>query len=487
MRTAINTCLTLLLLLTAFLSLSSSVRAEETICTIGNKTSIVKWDGTLYGQAPYMCTGNTDTKCKYVLENVSLCENLQGQCWGSFVTNGTSCTDSENSGGNMMWPGGDMVTVDEDSDAETPVIDSDGVDTGAASPNKLSYNLDCAYYYHDGDGNTSGFSGKCAGNVIVPDYSEPLTDLKNVLDQAKNYQNEHFSVLEQKADSVQTAVENTFSTSNETLAETREITKKVDALKDELTNLDVDLSDLDPKFAEIQSTLSDHASTSTSQFYRLMDYVAPLNGKFGEVNGNIQTLNSAVTGLIRSVGNDMDHNDSLVQQNGQAIAELSDNLSTLSGDVSGLADGLEALSSQISGAGGTGGDVDLSGVESKLQGIQETLDGKGLVGRPFEGQVDFEGNGLYGSDAIDKLQGEIEQLQEQYQEQIGQFKSLFTFDESQLNSGEYVKHEWTFTFANGRTNSFSSGVFPALLQNANFIAAVLLFLAVLLGIKALTD
>ncbi|MCG6389483.1 hypothetical protein [Vibrio fluvialis] len=37
------------------------------------------------------------------------------------------------------------------------------------------------------------------------------------------------------------------------------------------------------------------------------------------------------------------------------------------------------------------------------------------------------------------------------------------------------------------TNSFSSGVFPALLQNANFIAAVLLFLAVLLGIKALTD
>ncbi|EKO3947133.1 hypothetical protein F2K80_001710 [Vibrio fluvialis] len=486
MRTAINTCLTLLLLLTAFLSLSSSVRAEETICTIGNKTSIVKWDGTLYGQAPYMCTGNTDTKCKYVLENVSLCENLQGQCWGSFVTNGTSCTDSENSGGNMMWPGGDMVAVDEDSDAETPVIDSDGVDTGAASPNKLSYNLDCAYYYHDVDANTSGFSGKCAGNVIVPDYSKPLTDLKNVLEQAKNYQNEHFSVLEQKADSVQTAVENTFSTSNETLAETREITKKVDALKDELTNLDVDLSDLDPTFAEIQSTLSEHASTSTSQFYRLMEYVAPINGLFGGVNGNIQTLSGTVSGLRSELNNHLTYNDSLVTKNGQDIAQLSNSLSTLSGDVSGLADGLEALSAQISGASGTG-DVDLSGVESKLQGIQETLDGKGLVGRPFEGQVDFEGNGLYGSDAIEKLEGEIEQLQEQYQEQMGQFKSLFTFDESQLNAGEYVKHEWTFTFANGRTNSFSSGVFPALLQNANFIAAVLLFLAVLLGIKALTD
>ncbi|MCE7615544.1 hypothetical protein LZT09_13010 [Vibrio fluvialis] len=331
---------------------------------------------------------------------------------------------------------------------------------------------------------------RCQGGVSMLDYREQFTklydqnsyNLYRILDNSSD-----IAKLSSNVSNVQTSVESVYGTANETLVETREITKKVDALKDELTNLDVDLSDLDPKFAEIQSTLSDHASTSTSQFYRLMDYVAPLNGKFGEVNGNIQTLNSAVTGLIRSVGNDMDHNDSLVQQNGQAIAELSDNLSTLSGDVSGLADGLEALSSQISGAGSTGGDVDLSGVESKLQGIQETLDGKGLVGRPFEGQVDFEGNGLYGSDAIDKLQGEIEQLQEQYQEQMGQFKSLFTFDESQLNSGEYVKHEWTFTFANGRTNSFSSGVFPALLQNANFIAAVLLFLAVLLGIKALTD
>ncbi|EOC1795607.1 hypothetical protein ACI1HQ_001992 [Vibrio fluvialis] len=486
MRTGINTCLTLLFLLTAFLSLSPSVLAEETTCTIGQKTNIVKWDGTLYGQAPYMCTGNTETKCKYVLENVSLCENVQGQCWGSFITNGTSCTDSENSGGNMMWPGGDMVVVDEDSDAETPVIDNDGVDTGAASPNKLSYNLDCAYYYHDGDGNTSGFSGKCAGNVIVPDYSEPLTNLKNVLEQAKNYQNEHFSVLEQKADSVQTAVENTFSTSNETLAEARQITEKVDALKDDLENFDVDLSDLDPKFAEIQSTLSDHASTSNSQFYRLMDYVAPINGLFGGVNGNIQTLSGTVSGLRSELNNHLTYNDSLVTKNGQDIAQLSNSLSTLSGDVSGLADGLEALSAQISGASGTG-DVDLSGVESKLQGIQETLNGKGLVGRPFEGQVDFEANGLYGSDAIEKLEGEIDQLEDQYQEQMEQFKSLFSFDESALNNGSYVEHRLTFSFANGQVNSFTSGVFPALLDNASLIAAVLLFIAVMLGIKALTD
>ncbi|ENM6575262.1 hypothetical protein AB8I88_000187 [Vibrio fluvialis] len=474
MQTAINTCLTLLLLLTAFLSLSSSVRAEETICTIGNKTSIVKWDGTLYGQAPYMCTGNTDTKCKYVLENVSLCENLQGQCWGSFVTNGTSCTDSENSGGNMMWPGGDMVAVDEDSDAETPVIDNDGVDTGAASPNKLSYNLDCAYYYHDVDANTSGFSGKCAGNVIVPDYSKPLTDLKNVLEQAKNYQNEHFSVLEQKADSVQTAVENTFGTSNETLAEVRQITEKVDGLSNQLSN--VDLSDLDPKFSELKSSLSSLNGMSNYYFNAIMGNVSGLSGNFSQVNSNINGVSGQLNTLYSSLNSQM-------SSVAASVNTANGNITTLSGDVAALSSQVSELSGSLDGLG----DVDLSGVESKLQGIQETLDGKGLVGRPFEGQVDFEGNGLYGSDAIEKLEGEIEQLQEQYQEQMGQFKSLFTFDESQLNAGEYVKHEWTFTFANGRTNSFSSGVFPALLQNANFIAAVLLFLAVLLGIKALTD
>ncbi|MBY7899210.1 hypothetical protein KW478_22260 [Vibrio fluvialis] len=213
------------------------------------------------------------------------------------------------------------------------------------------------------------------------------------------------------------------------------------------------LETLEADTSEIRNSLSS-LSTQTAD-------------SFTDTNGKIDGLSSALNTLD---------------------SKTSGNFDTTNGKIDGLADGLKALSEQISAGSGTGSDdVDLSGIESRLKGIQDTLNGVGLSGRAFEGQVDFEGNGLYGSDAIDKLQGEIEQLQEQYQEQMGQFKSLFTFDESQLNSGEYVKHEWTFTFANGRTNSFSSSVFPALLQNANFIAAVLLFLAVLLGIKALTD
>jgi hypothetical protein len=252
------------------------------------------------------------------------------------------------------------------------------------------------------------------------------------------------------------------------------------------------------EFEKMQREIDADDAKSLSEFSEVknlvQDSTTGLHQHLGTLEGDViretwsaaQSVNQNNSDLTRSVLDQFNYNADNFWKSGYYSEDTNQRLGGLEANVSGIADGLEALSAQISGASGTG-DIDLSGVESKLQGIQETLDGKGLVGRPFEGQVDFEANDLYGSDAIEKLEGEIEQLQEQYQEQMGQFKSLFTFDESQLNSGEYVKHEWTFTFANGRTNSFSSGVFPALLQNANFIAAVLLFLAVLLGIKALTD
>ncbi|ELG4655691.1 hypothetical protein RAL00_000788 [Vibrio fluvialis] len=471
MRTAINTCLTLLLLLTAFLSVPALANDDKT-CPIGDIPNNRFPLGTslVYSACFDGCRAEngwqTDSGFQYVW---SCGKDGTDFCTGYFTTTGESCTGQDDTNGSCD-ANGDCSPTPEDGTDPTDELD----------PNLVSYDVACGSYFYD-YGNTKGWNGKCDGTLYVPDYTQPLNNIKNTIEEARQLSFGNSAKLDTLSESVTQLSADTA----QKLTETEEnLSKKIDELSVQVEN--VDLSDLDPKFAEIQSTLSDHASTSTSQFYRLMDYVAPINGLFGGVNGNIQTLSGTVSGLRSELNNHLTYNDSLVTKNGQDIAQLSNNLSTLSGDVSGLADGLEALSAQISGASGTG-DVDLSGVESKLQGIQETLEGKGLVGRPFEGQVDFEGNGLYGSDAIEKLEGEIEQLQEQYQEQMGQFKSLFTFDESQLNSGEYVEHEWTFTFANGRTNSFSSGVFPALLQNANFIAAVLLFLAVLLGIKALTD
>lgn len=459
MRCATNTCLTLLLLFTALLSAGSDA-TEETSCPLGISTGSQTWDGRIYGEAPYLCLGSAGN-CKYRLDYVSVCSNVSYECDGTFVSTGETCTESEGSNGDMMWPGGDLLEEPDDGDGSG---DGDGeTDPSVQLQNYLK---------------ATCVNGVCTGTVET--NSNITAMLKASYDWSQFMNREGYSEI---MDELTLSIPQHIVRAGERTRE--EIIYKIDDVSRQVAS--IDLSDLDPTFAEIQSTLSDHASASTSQFYRLMEYVAPINGLFGGVNGNIQTLSGTVSGLRSELNNHLTYNDSLVTKNGQDIAQLSNSLSTLSGDVSGLADGLEALSSQISGAGGTGGDVDLSGVESKLQGIQETLDGKGMVGRPFEGQVDFEANGLYGTDAIENLEGEIEQLETQYQEQMGQFKSLFTFDESELADGTYIEHKWTFRTANGHVNSFSSGVFPALLENSSLIAAVLLFLAVLLGIKALTN
>lgn len=252
------------------------------------------------------------------------------------------------------------------------------------------------------------------------------------------------------------------------------------------------------EFEKMQREIDADDAKSLSEFSEVKKLVqnstTGLHQHLGTLEGDViretwsaaESVKQNNSDLTKSVLNQFSHNAENFWKSGYYSEDTNQRLGSLEANVSGIADGLEALSAQISGASGTG-DIDLSGVESKLQGIQETLDGKGMVGRPFEGQVDFKANGLYGTDAIENLEGEIEQLETQYQEQMQQFKSLFTFDESELADGTYIEHKWTFRLANGQVNSFTSGVFPALLENSSLIAAVLLFLAVLLGIKALTD
>ncbi|MCG6403021.1 hypothetical protein K6U20_00035 [Vibrio fluvialis] len=461
MRTAINTCLTLLLLLTAFLSVPALANDDKT-CPIGDIPNNRFPLGTslVYSACFDGCRAEngwqTDSGFQYVW---SCGADGTDFCTGYFTTTGESCTGQDDTNGSCD-ANGDCSPTPEDGTDPTDELD----------PNLVSYDVACGSYFYD-YGNTKGWNGKCDGTLYVPDYTQPLNNIKNTIEEARQLSFGNSAKLDTLSESVTQLSADTA----QKLTETEEnLSKKIDELSVQVEN--VDLSDLDPKFSELKSSLSSLNGMSNYYFNAIMGNVSGLSGNFSQVNSNINGVSGQLNTLYSSLNSQM-------SSVAASVNTANGNITTLSGDVAALSSQVSELSGSLDGLG----EVDLSGVESKLQGIQETLDGNGLVGRPFEGQVDFEGNGLYGSDAIDKLQGEIEQLQEQYQEQMGQFKSLFTFDESQLNAGEYVKHEWTFTFANGRTNSFSSGVFPALLQNANFIAAVLLFLAVLLGIKALTD
>ncbi|EKO3371737.1 hypothetical protein ORG55_001112 [Vibrio fluvialis] len=491
MRTAINTCLTLLLLLTAFLSVPALANDDKT-CPIGDIPNNRFPLGTslVYSACFDGCRAEngwqTDSGFQYVW---SCGADGTDFCTGYFTTTGESCTGQDDTNGSCD-ANGDCSPTPEDGTDPTDELD----------PKLVSYDVACGSYFYD-YGNTKGWNGKCDGSLHIPDYSEPLNYLKGVMQDARRLTFGNAQALEhlkQAVDTLPSDIDNAMQVSENRLIERMDDTMS-SANSTIVTRLDTMISGGVSLIPETKTKLDEifvearlanlNAFSAMSSNSRILGIEQLL---FMEVMPSLNTLKSDTTDLRKSSAKlSKDTAENFTATNGKIDSlesTTSGNFDATNTKIDGLADGLKALSEQISAGSGTGSDdVDLSGIESKLKGIQDTLNGVGLSGRAFEGQVDFEGNGLYGSEAIDKLQGEIEQLQEQYQEQMGQFKSLFTFDESQLNSGEYVKHEWTFTFANGRTNSFSSGVFPALLQNANFIAAVLLFLAVLLGIKALTD
>lgn len=456
MRTAINTCLTLLLLLTTFLTLSSSAHAEEVGCPIG--ASRLMWWSESIGAFPVLCS-NSDS-CRYQPPATTSCAH--GWCSAYMVSDGTLCEEVENP---PECEGDDCVTP-------TPVPDPTPEPDPDPTPDPALINI---------------LKSTCNGGVCkgtVETNPTIMTLLTSSHEWAQFMRRQGYTAL---TDSLtvrfpKKIIESEKRTQDKIIAKLDKVVSSgVSLLPETKTKLD-DIY-VEARLANLNAA---SAMSSNSRIFGIEQLM------FSEVMPSLRTLKSDTSNLRSSMSKlSKDTAENFTTTNGKIDSlesTTSGNFDATNTKIDGLADGLKALSEQISAGAGTGsGDVDLSGIESRLKGIQDTLNGVGLSGRAFEGQVDFEGSGLYGSDAIDKLQGEIEQLQEQYQEQMGQFKSLFTFDESQLNAGEYVKHEWTFTFANGRTNSFSSGVFPALLQNANFIAAVLLFLAVLLGIKALTD
>ncbi|EJY0883394.1 hypothetical protein OE987_001979 [Vibrio cholerae] len=160
---------------------------------------------------------------------------------------------------------------------------------------------------------------------------------------------------------------------------------------------------------------------------------------------------------------------------------------------------MDSLEKALSGIGGGGADVDLSGVESGIGSLNTGIDsvksgidnlngllsGEGLSKPGIGSGVDFGELPLYGEDAITKLNTEITDLQKQYSEKTKEFKKLFSFDITKLESGQYKDHSLTFKFANGATTKFTSGVFPALVDNAALISSVILFLAAFAGIKTI--
>lgn len=439
LRSMTNTFIAILVFITLFL-LGSLPHANAASCPIGDTPSL-KWPlGTSYIASA--CVNGCRAVEGSAGQNTWTCNTSAGYCTGYFTTTGDSCSGSDNTNGSC---------------------DANGNCTGS--------------------GSTGGTNG--SGLVTVPMLPYSViqgTDLSKAFEhtvKSLNNQNEFvrreveslkilsenklqglYNLFRQNTDAVKSSQQHITDTRNESVRQTLELYKANDKLQQMIIKLS-------------SGTGSDNAETY------------------------LKNISNAISNHF--IGNSysaLAHLDNTVSRLDSVKRTLDDNHNSFTNFFAYRMDSLEKA---LSGIGGGGGDVDLSGIESGINSLNTGIDsvksgidnlngllsGEGLSKPGIGSGVDFGELPLYGEDAITKLNTEITDLQKQYSEKTKEFKKLFSFDITKLESGQYKDHSLTFKFANGATTKFTSGVFPALVDNAALISSVILFLAAFAGIKTI--
>ncbi|EJL6615120.1 hypothetical protein NMS75_003023 [Vibrio cholerae] len=439
LRSMTNTFIAILVFITLFL-LGSLPHANAASCPIGDTPSL-KWPlGTSYIASA--CVNGCRAVEGSAGQNTWTCNTSAGYCTGYFTTTGDSCSGSDNTNGSC---------------------DANGNCTGS--------------------GSTGGTNG--SGLVTVPMLPYSViqgTDLSKAFEhtvKSLNNQNEFvrreveslkilsenklqglYNLFRQNTDAVKSSQQHITDTRNESVRQTLELYKANDKLQQMIIKLS-------------SGTGSDNAETY------------------------LKNISNAISNHF--IGNSysaLAHLDNTVSRLDSVKRTLDDNHNSFTNFFAYRMDSLEKA---LSGIGGGGGDVDLSGIESGINSLNTGIDsvksgidnlngllsGNGLSKPGIGSGVDFGELPLYGEDAITKLNTEITDLQKQYSEKTKEFKKLFSFDITKLESGQYKDHSLTFKFANGATTKFTSGVFPALVDNAALISSVILFLAAFAGIKTI--
>ncbi|EPP6428135.1 TPA: hypothetical protein ACMDQK_001297 [Vibrio cholerae] len=437
LRSMTNTFIAILVI-TLFL-LGSLPHANAASCPIGDTPSL-KWPlGTSYIASA--CVNGCRAVEGSAGQNTWTCNTSAGYCTGYFTTTGDSCSGSDNTNGSC---------------------DANGNCTGS--------------------GSTGGTNG--SGLVTVPMLPYSViqgTDLSKAFEhtvKSLNNQNEFvrreveslkilsenklqglYNLFRQNTDAVKSSQQHITDTRNESVRQTLELYKANDKLQQMIIKLS-------------SGTGSDNAETY------------------------LKNISNAISNHF--IGNSysaLAHLDNTVSRLDSVKRTLDENHNSFTNFFAYRMDSLEKA---LSGIGG-GGDVDLSGIESGINSLNTGIDsvksgidnlngllsGNGLSKPGIGSGVDFGELPLYGEDAITKLNTEITDLQKQYSEKTKEFKKLFSFDITKLESGQYKDHSLTFKFANGATTKFTSGVFPALVDNAALISSVILFLAAFAGIKTI--
>lgn len=442
MRSAINTLLVVLSLMIVLL-ISTTAKAS---CPIGIERTSVKWVWSQYGDTPYICANS----CKSVLKDVSLCLIEADTCNGDFITNGNACPDSDG-----VVPGGDFPEPDNGGGDG----DGDGGDNGGGDGDCIGGV--CAYpadirSLHDAINHAEDSSFNVAGEAATGLKRTQILAVragivganytKRLLDKLDQVRSEHFADMDAALNTIK--------------VKTNSIESKMDSINTKVNTIATSTSSAATNLQQINQKLDGLGST---------DYSSVL----GSINNQIGSLNSSIYGAATNTQNVINNQTSslnnTISGTGNNITSAIYSSATMFGTNNDVKGAVEGLSSRMNSIGNGIGD------------IKDLLSPDDYQERDALGKVDFDSLPLYGQTAIDELEAETEQLKQDYDDKVKEFRSLFSFDTSKLNEGRYVEHSMTLTLANGRQASAKSGVFPALVDNSALIAAVILFLAAVIG------
>ncbi|HAS3627684.1 TPA: hypothetical protein I6209_000148 [Vibrio cholerae] len=438
LRSMTNTFIAILVFITLFL-LGSLPHANAASCPIGDTPSL-KWPlGTSYIASA--CVNGCRAVEGSAGQNTWTCNTSAGYCTGYFTTTGDSCSGSDNTDGSC---------------------DANGNCTGSG-------------------GTGGGTNGNGLVNVPMLPYSVIQgTDLSKAFEHTVKSLNNQNEYVRREIESLKT------QSINKLQGIYNSVTANTSAVKASQQHV------TDTRNESVKQTL---------EFYKLNEKAQELIITSGNIIGSI----SSMTGALYNTSNGISSAVRDVREGLRPIEfgmnDVNQKLQLVNENLAGLSEGLfytmndntnKIVSAINSNGGGSGGDTDLSGVQSGIDSIKTGIDnlngllsGNGLSKPGIGSGVDFGELPLYGEDAITKLNTEITDLQKQYSEKTKEFKKLFSFDITKLESGQYKDHSLTFKFANGATTKFTSGVFPALVDNAALISSVILFLAAFAGIKTI--
>ncbi|EGR1858283.1 hypothetical protein D3O62_05690 [Vibrio cholerae] len=469
LRSMTNTFLALLLFITLFLSLFPFNANAEIECQIGISSGSVNWSGELFGDKPYTCVRT----CRYNLATVSLCFVNNATCHGEFISTGQNCLleNGQIDPSHGLRFGGNTVIADPSADPNKPWDPNEP----STMPNKVQNVLN-QMPTDTSSGTNQAKALKSVAHIEgmgVIALDELVKKNSEILDVTKGFSSQISSMtsaINSMSNWSQHIEANTLISSQQSQLTTNTLANILNKLNESGGGSgggsglpDSQFNSFMTSMSTTRSMISSNANNIVSAVRDVREAVRPVEFGINAVNEKLQLVNENLAGLSEGLFYTMEDNTNKI------VSAINAN-----------------------GGGSGGGDTDLSGLQSGIDSIKTGIDNlNGLLGgngldKPSVGSgVDFAQLPLYGDDALTSLNTQITDLQKEYSDKIKEFKKLFSFDISKLEGGQYKDHSLNFQFANGSANSFTSGVFPALVDNAGLISSVILFLAVFAGIRTI--